>query len=107
MIPEMLRLFIIWSLLLEATAAISAETLTIKVMDEQNKGVYSRVLYKAAAAPSVLGDTDKEGAMVTNYACGAGQVLAARPFDTASYFNSNDEPCRSEVTLTRIPRMTR
>lgn len=107
MILDMLRPFGLPALLLLVASAAKAQTLTINVMDEHNKGVRSRVLYKITAPPpSVLGDTDNQGKLVRSQNCVAGQVFAARPFDIGSYFESTEEPCKSQVTLRVISRQT-
>src|SRR5258708_11028195 len=103
----MLRPFGLPALLLLVASAAKAQTLTINVMDEHNKGVRSRVLYKITAPPpSVLGDTDNQGKLVRSQNCVAGQVFAARPFDIRSYFESTEEPCKTQVTLKGICRQT-
>ncbi|UPK02015.1 hypothetical protein [Bradyrhizobium sp. 170] len=83
-----------------------ADTLTVTVLNESNKGIRSRVVYKSGPSPAVLGDTDENGALTKEYSCKSGEVLAARPFDKGSYFESTDEPCQSKVTLRVLSRQT-
>jgi hypothetical protein len=107
MIPDALRRGLLVTLLLLGTNLANAETLTINVMDEQNRGIHSRVSYKIAAPPpSVLGDTDNQGKLVRSHDCTPGQVFTARPYDIGSYFESTEEPCKAEVTLRVISRRT-
>jgi hypothetical protein len=81
-----------------------AEPLTITVLNEQNKGIRSRVVYKSGPAPQVLGDTNDQGALIKDFACTDGQVLSAKPFDKGSYFDSTDEPCQPKMTLRVLSR---
>jgi hypothetical protein len=106
MIPDTKRFLVLAGSVLLGACAANAETLTINVMDEQNRGVRSRVLYKTAPPPSVLGDTDNQGKLVRSHDCVAGQVFSARPFDIGSYFESFDEPCKADVILRVISRQT-
>lgn len=81
-----------------------ADSLTITVLNEQNKGIRSRVVYKSGAAPQVLGDTNDEGALTKDFACTFGELLSAKPFDKGSYFDSTEEPCQSKITLRVLSR---
>jgi hypothetical protein len=107
MILDTLRPCGLAALLVLAASTVKAETLIVNVMDERNRGVHSRVLYKITAPPSsVLGDTDNQGKLVRDHSCVAGQVFTARPFDIGSYFESPEEACKSQVTLRVISRQT-
>jgi len=81
-----------------------ADSLTVTVLNEQNKGIRSRVVYKSGPAPQVLGDTDDEGALTKDFSCASGQLLSARPFDKGSYFESTEEPCQPKITLRVLSR---
>jgi hypothetical protein len=81
-----------------------ADTLTVTVLNESNKGIRSRVVYKAGPSPSVLGDTDENGALTKDFSCKSGELLAAKPFDKGAYFESTEEPCQSKVTLRVLSR---
>jgi len=89
-----------------SVATSYADKLTVVVLNEKNKGIQSRVVYKAGPAPAVLGDTDEHGALTKEYSCKVGEVLAAKPFDKGSYFESTEEPCQSKVTLRVLSRQT-
>jgi hypothetical protein len=106
MIRKTLHSFFLAVPLLLGGSATDAATLTINVMDEQNRGVRSRVLYKISTPPSVLGDTDNQGKLVRSHDCGTGQVLSARPFHIGSYFESTEEPCKPQLTLRVLSRQT-
>ena len=105
MIPKLASLCLFAAAALLDAAIVRGDTLTVRVMDEQNRGVHSRVLHRIAADPSVLGDTDTQGNLTRSYQCASG-VLIARPFDIGSYFESRDQPCNADVTLRVIRRQT-
>lgn len=82
----------------------SAENFKIKVLNEQNLGIKSRVVFKAEKTASILGDTDDQGDLKKDFVCSTGELLVARPFDSGAYFDSAGEPCKSDVILRVIRR---
>jgi hypothetical protein len=86
------------------SARCVADTLTVTVLNEQNRGIRSRVVYLSGPTPQVLGDTNDEGALTKDFSCASGQLLSARPFDKGSYFESSDEPCQPKITLRVVSR---
>lgn len=98
-----ITLLVSGSLVMFSTLSV-AETLTVTVLNEQNKGIRSRVIYKTGPVPAVLGDTNADGALTKDFSCTSGEVLSAKPFDKGSYFESTGEPCQSKVTLRVLGR---
>jgi hypothetical protein len=87
------------------SATCFADSLTVTVLNEQNKGIRSRVVYKSGPAPQVLGDTNDDGALTKDYfSCVSGQLFSAKPFDKGSYFESTEEPCQPKITLRVLSR---
>jgi hypothetical protein len=84
----------------------AAETLTVIVLNEKNKGIRSRVVYKSGSEAQVLGDTNDDDALTKDFACAPGKLISAKPFDKGAYFESTDEPCQRKVTLRVLSRQT-
>jgi membrane-bound inhibitor of C-type lysozyme len=84
----------------------AAETLTVTVLNEQNKGIRSRVVYKSGSDAQVLGDTNDDGALIKDLSCTPSKLISAKPFDKGSYFESTEEPCQRKVTLRVLSRQT-
>ena len=83
------------------------DTITIKVIDEHNDGIYSRVFYHDGTQPPPFANTDQKGEVQQPPAtCGKTQALHAHPYDTGAYFDSVEEPCSSRVTLRVLSRQT-
>jgi hypothetical protein len=88
------------------TLSVKADTLTVAVLDESNKGVPSRVILTDGTAPSLLGETDQRGTLRRDHTCENRHVLKARPMDIGSYFESAEQPCNRKVTLKVVSRQT-
>jgi hypothetical protein len=81
--------------------------MTIKVIDEHNKGVYSRVYYNDGTEPPPFWNTDQKGDVPQPPpTCGKMRTLHAHPFDSGAYFDSTEEPCASKVVLRVLSRQT-
>lgn len=90
----------------QVTAAYSA-SLAIKVINEQNNGVYSEVFYDDGTQRTSFLKTDQKGVVPNPPAtCGKMRTLYAHPFDSGSYFDSPLEPCGSKVVLRVLSRHT-
>src|SRR5690348_2613213 len=83
----------------------AAENLFISVVDDSKHGV-SSVIYQGVAADVVIGTTKSDGTLlIPSYKCNYDQPLEANPID-ASYFNSNQEPCKTPLNFLVHSRMT-
>ena len=82
-----------------------AENLSISVVDDSKHGV-SSFIYQGVAADVIIGITKNDGTLVVpSYKCNYDKPLQAKPIDT-SYFNSNQEPCKTRLSFLVHSRMT-
>jgi len=95
-----------WIACEEATGA-QADSIAIKVIDDNNSGVYSRVYYNDGTQPPPFSNTDQNGEVPKPpLTCGKMRTLHAHPYDTGAYFDSPEEPCGSKITLRVLSRQT-
>lgn len=88
-------------------ASALAGGITIKVIDEHNNGIYSRVYYNDGTEPPPFWNTDQKGDVPqTPPTCGKTRTLHAHPFDSGAYFDSTEEPCAARVILRVLSRQT-
>jgi hypothetical protein len=89
------------------TAAYSS-SFSIRVIDEHNNGVYSRIYYDDGTQPRPFLKTDQKGEVPDPpRTCGKMRTLYAHPFDSGSYFDSLEEPCKPpNVVLHVVSRQT-
>ena len=82
-----------------------AENLSISVVDDSKHGV-SAIIYQGAAADVPIGRTKQDGTLlIPSYKCSYDKPLEAKPID-ASYFNSNQEPCKTPLSFLVHARIT-
>ena len=96
------------SLFAIAQASIAcSESTTIKVIDEYNKGVDSRVYYNDGTHRHSFFKTDNKGEVPQPaYSCSKISTFFARPIDSDKYFDSAKELCASKVILRTLTRQT-
>lgn len=88
-------------------SSASSESLTIKVIDDYNKGVNSRVYYNDGTHRHSFFTTDHEGKVTQPPStCGKIRALRAHPSDSGAYFDSPAQPCASKVFLRTLIRQT-
>jgi hypothetical protein len=88
-------------------ADASAASVKIKVIDEYNKGVASRVYYNDGTHRHSFFETSGSGEVPqAPTACGNIITLRARPIDSVAYFESSAQPCASNVVLRVFRRAT-
>jgi hypothetical protein len=91
--------------MMHATRGYS-QTLTVRVVDERDTGIYSRVFYEDGTQPRPFWNTDQKGEIQRPHPCGKTRTLKAHPFDTGTYFDSEELPCASKVILRVLKRET-
>ena len=80
-------------------------TLAIQVVDENDKGVISRVYYDdGATKPLPFWDTDEKGTVIRSHACGTTKILKAHPRDAGMYFDSEERSCAEPKVVLRVLR---
>jgi hypothetical protein len=85
----------------------SSEPLRIRVIDEYNKGVFSRVYYSDGTHRHSFFVTDHEGEVQqTPSECGKISILRARPYASEAYFDSIAQPCMSKIVLRVLHKQT-
>lgn len=88
-------------------SGVSSEPLRIRVIDEYNKGVFSRVYYSDGTHRHSFFVTDHEGKVQqTPSECGKISILRARPYDPEAYFDSIAQPCMSKIVLRVLHKQT-
>lgn len=104
------RIYICFSLYFSAIVLlpISARSggLSISVVDDNKHGVSSEIYSEGGAVEIVIGRTNDDGALVVpSYKCNYDKPLLAKPLN-ASYFNSNQQPCKTPLRFLVHSRIT-
>ena len=80
--------------------------LSISVVDDRKQGVSSDIYSEVGTTEIIIGRTKQDGTLlVPAFKCNYDKPLLAKPID-GSYFNSNQEPCKTPLSFLVHSRIT-
>jgi hypothetical protein len=85
---------------------VHAQTVSVKVLNEIGLGIESNVYYEAEKPPARWQLTDKNGITSVVGKCPTISSFRARPLDIGAYFESNPQPCSTNVVLRVLSKKT-